>query len=95
MSKKAEHFLLLCAGIFFLFLGQILYLEIFASPDSISQERKKHLSQLIGLGGIAVSENSFLRHPFLNSPYKYSSVDGALREHAKEALLFEVQRDER
>jgi hypothetical protein len=88
MSKKLIFSLLIYLGVTLLFVGQIWYHSLFSSLEGVSLEQRERFNAFVGLGGVAISNVSFLRHPSLHTPFELYGVDGALRESTKETLLF-------
>lgn len=91
MSKKVKLFLLFYFGVVVLFFTEILYLQFFASQENFVLEQKKQFNHLVSLGGLAISDESYIRHPSADNTFEIYSLDGSLREHTKQSILYRPQ----
>lgn len=70
-----------------LLLSLLGYLFYGAKAQEKKSEQKRALVAFVGLSDLALSNERYLRHRSLSTPFQVYSVDGALREYDTESFV--------
>jgi len=92
MSKKVKIFFGSFLILAFFFTTEILYLYLSQSSDTKYIESKKAFTALVGLPDFSLSNEPYIRHRSISTVFSIYSIDGSLREYAKESYILSVKR---